>query len=143
MLTCLDQTVPNSKRQRFKHFSIISTLSLDSSMHSVSLSLLLFSLWIPASKMTTSFGTTAPAKPTASASPAVFPAKDAPKSLTLLPFCHHRHYNHLRSKLSIMPKLRFFCKVLIFLCTFASSFHFASIKFLCLPPSLYGNMLII
>ncbi|XP_055811518.1 biotin carboxyl carrier protein of acetyl-CoA carboxylase, chloroplastic-like [Solanum dulcamara] len=60
--------------------------------------------------MTTSFGTTATAKPTASASPAVFPAKDAPKSLTLLPFCHHRHYNHLRSKLSIIPKLRFSCK---------------------------------
>ncbi|XP_015076155.1 biotin carboxyl carrier protein of acetyl-CoA carboxylase, chloroplastic-like [Solanum pennellii] len=60
--------------------------------------------------MTTSFGTTATATPAASASPAVFPAKNAPKSLTLLPFCHHRHYNHLRSKLSITPKLRFSCK---------------------------------
>ncbi|KAJ8540228.1 hypothetical protein K7X08_030147 [Anisodus acutangulus] len=53
--------------------------------------------------MTTSFGTTA-----------TFPTKNAPKSLTLLPFCYHRHYNHLRSKLcsrlSIAPKLRFSCK---------------------------------
>ncbi|KAL3338360.1 hypothetical protein AABB24_030484 [Solanum stoloniferum] len=60
--------------------------------------------------MTTSFGTTATATPAASASPAVFPAKNTLKSLTLLPFCHHRHYNHLRSKLSITPKLRFSCK---------------------------------
>ncbi|CAN4105554.1 unnamed protein product [Withania somnifera] len=62
--------------------------------------------------MTTSFGTTAKASPTpaASASPAAFPSKNTPKSLTLLPFCHHRHYNHLRSKLSsrfsITPKFR-------------------------------------
>ncbi|KAK4353558.1 hypothetical protein RND71_025752 [Anisodus tanguticus] len=53
--------------------------------------------------MTTSFGTTA-----------TFLTKNVPKSLTLLPFCHHRHYNHLRSKLSsrlsIAPKLRFSCK---------------------------------
>ncbi|XP_049354882.1 biotin carboxyl carrier protein of acetyl-CoA carboxylase, chloroplastic-like [Solanum verrucosum] len=60
--------------------------------------------------MTTSFGTTATATPAASASPAGFPVKNAPKSLTLLPFCHHRHYNHLRSKLSITPKLRLSCK---------------------------------
>ncbi|KAK6790449.1 hypothetical protein RDI58_014249 [Solanum bulbocastanum] len=60
--------------------------------------------------MTTSFGTTATAKPAASASPAVFPAKNTLKSLALLPFCHHRHYNHLCSKLSITPKLRFSCK---------------------------------
>lgn len=60
--------------------------------------------------MTTSFGTTATATPAASASPAVFPAKDATKSLTLLPFCHRRHYNHLRSKLSITPRLQFSCK---------------------------------
>ncbi|KAG5607861.1 hypothetical protein H5410_029353 [Solanum commersonii] len=62
--------------------------------------------------MTTSFGTTAKATatPAASASPAVFPANNTLKSLTLLPFCHHRHYNHLRSKLSITPKLRLSCK---------------------------------
>ncbi|XP_006345776.1 biotin carboxyl carrier protein of acetyl-CoA carboxylase, chloroplastic isoform X1 [Solanum tuberosum] len=60
--------------------------------------------------MTTSFGTTTTATPAASASPAGFPVKNAPKSLTLLPFCHHRHYNHLRSKLSITPKLRLSCK---------------------------------
>ncbi|KAK4353493.1 hypothetical protein RND71_029011 [Anisodus tanguticus] len=41
--------------------------------------------------MTTSFRTTA----TATSTPALFHAKNAPKSLTLLPFCHH-----LRSKLS-------------------------------------------
>ncbi|XP_009759359.1 biotin carboxyl carrier protein of acetyl-CoA carboxylase 1, chloroplastic [Nicotiana sylvestris] len=59
--------------------------------------------------MTTSFGTTA-----ASVSPAVFPAKNAPKSLTLLPFCHHRRYNLSRPKLSLRfataPKLQFSCK---------------------------------
>ncbi|OIT37179.1 PREDICTED: biotin carboxyl carrier protein of acetyl-CoA carboxylase, chloroplastic-like isoform X2 [Nicotiana attenuata] len=64
--------------------------------------------------MTTSFGTTATPTTTASASPAVFPAKNAPKSLTLLPFCHHRRYNPSRSKLSLRfataPKLQFSCK---------------------------------
>nr|XP_016439803.1 PREDICTED: biotin carboxyl carrier protein of acetyl-CoA carboxylase, chloroplastic-like [Nicotiana tabacum] len=64
--------------------------------------------------MTTSFGTTATPKTAASASPAVFPAKNAPKSLTLLPFCHHRRYNPSRSKLSLRfataPKLQFSCK---------------------------------
>ncbi|XP_060212379.1 biotin carboxyl carrier protein of acetyl-CoA carboxylase, chloroplastic-like [Lycium barbarum] len=64
--------------------------------------------------MTTSFQTT----PTATSTPALFPSKNAPKSLTLLPFCHHhhhhRHYNHLHNKVSsrfsITPKFQFSCK---------------------------------
>ncbi|MCD7463458.1 hypothetical protein HAX54_050619 [Datura stramonium] len=62
--------------------------------------------------MTTSFGTTATTA--ASSSPAVLTDINAPKSLTLLPFCHHRHYNRSHSKLSsrfsITPKLRLSCK---------------------------------
>ncbi|CAN4115360.1 unnamed protein product [Withania somnifera] len=49
---------------------------------------------------------TAPATATTTPTPEASASQDkiSPKSLNLLPFCHHHHYNHLRSK------LRFSCK---------------------------------